>query len=104
MVFMEKHVVSMTTDNIGDLNEKIDSMMEKQNGAWTCIVCGNTNKLNKRSDLKKHVETHIEGVTHSCNICGKTFRSGNYLKVHSQKCHNYYAINYGIVDKYKYMN
>ena len=34
-----------------------------------------------------HVETHIEGVTHGCNICSKTFKTRNSLDKHKYTYH-----------------
>ena len=34
-----------------------------------------------------HVETHIEGVTHVCNICSKTFKTRNSLDKHKYTYH-----------------
>ena len=70
----EKYTVSMTGDGLIHLDEQIESMMDNRDGVWTCKMCGKTTKLNKRNDLKRHVEIHIEGVSHPCNLCEKTFR------------------------------
>ena len=41
----------------------------------------------KKSNLVKHVETHIEGLSYPCKICGKTFRSRNILFHHKYALH-----------------
>jgi len=77
------------------MEEQINSMMELggtySHGGTTsrvssiCTVCG---KEGHRSDIKRHIEAnHITGVSHTCNICGKTSRSKNALRVHMAKNH-----------------
>ena len=69
------------------LNEKLDSMIEKVDGIWKCKVCGKSNNLNKRNDVRRHAETHLEGVSHSCTICGKEFRCSENLRKHGMRSH-----------------
>ena len=69
-------------DNIENYEETVNSMMERTDGIWTCIVCGKNTKSNSRGHLKDHVETHIDGITHLCKICGKTYKSNHALKNH----------------------
>ena len=54
------------------LERKLDSLMKKVNGVWSCSVCGKTNS--RAAKLKRHVEIHLEGVIHPCPDCGKEFR------------------------------
>ena len=79
--------VNIENAEIDDLNKNLNSMVEKINGIWTCKMCGKTNNINNKKDLRRHAETHIEGVSHPCNICGKSCRSGNNLRVHIQRNH-----------------
>ena len=76
----------------GDLEGKISSMMESINDGeyrWKCTVCGKLGK--KRQTTSRHVESHLEGVSHPCNLCDKVSRSSNALRVHIQSYHlNYY--------------
>jgi len=76
------------TADLENLEEQIKSMMEvsehkdKYNNGRSviCKICG---KEGHRSDMKKHIEAkHITGVSHTCNICGKTSRSRNGLNKH----------------------
>ena len=74
-------------DGNEELDNKIRSMMERIDGAWTCTVCGKVDRLN-RSNIKKHIESmHIEGGSHPCSICGKAFRSRNGLQSHVSQNH-----------------
>jgi len=47
---------------------------------WQCNVCQKTNK--DKTNIKKHIETHISGFTHSCSVCTKTFGSRESLRIH----------------------
>ena len=62
------------SDNNTELIDIINSMLEKVEGVWTCKKCGKTDKLNNLCKVKRHIETHIEGMAHPCDFCGKTFR------------------------------
>ena len=75
--------------DLKDLDEKVKSMMisgqnmtpdGRQKGA-ACSVCG---KEGYRTAIRDHIEAnHIVGVVVPCNICEKTFRSRNALRVHT---------------------
>ena len=63
------------------LDETIQTMMERFEGSWKCIICEKTDK--RRSIMARHMEAkHIEGVCHPCYYCEKSFRSRNSLAVH----------------------
>ena len=49
----------------------VHEMIEKIEGVWTCKVCGKRSTTN--SEIRNHAETHISGMSFSCEICGKTF-------------------------------
>ena len=76
-----------------ELDERVKSMMEKsqnkydngQHLADRCKVCG---KEGMGRDIKDHIEAnHLEGIVIPCNLCDKTFRSRNALRMHKrQKC------------------
>ena len=83
-----------------ELEEKIDQLSERrEDGLWVCNRCGKTDKLRwvlkyptflvpfenpifSRFHLRRHVETHIEGCSHSCGVCGKSFTQRAALKAH----------------------
>ena len=73
---------------LDDLDEQIKSMMTKsdvssgigQGNMATCNVCG---KEGPAKGMPRHIEAnHIDGVSHSCDICGKISRSRNALRKH----------------------
>ena len=70
-------LVPLGTNN-EDLKNQLNSMMEKAEDGeikWKCNVCGKTTKGKDwgiaRSNMRIHIETHIEGLSYSCNQCGK---------------------------------
>ena len=73
------------------LDEKIHSMMGvsevneiRNRKARVCNVCG---KEGDMSNIKSHIELHhITGVTHSCDICGKSCKTRTTLVQHKIQC------------------
>ena len=80
--------VSFKDENT-ELDKKINSMLQKVNDIWTCTVCGKTDNNNRVYNIKKHIESHIEGLAHPCGHCGKTFRSRNILQSHLSRVHRF---------------
>ena len=80
--------------SVEDLRVKLDSMMEEHYDGeytWKCTVCGKATKGSDngiaRRDMRRHIETHMEGLAYPCNQCGKVSRSSNALKTHITKYH-----------------
>ena len=89
----EKHLVAADT-TMEDLKVKLNSMMDRVDDGenlWRCSVCGKTNKGKDRAiarqDMRRHIETHIDGLSYPCNKCDKISRSSNALNVHISKMH-----------------
>ena len=77
--------------NTDDLEAQIGSMMEKisyEDYSWKCKACGKMTK-GSATQMKRHVEIHLEGVSYPCNKCGKVSRSNmgliNHMSRHHQK-------------------
>ena len=80
----------MPTEDITkeELDAKILSLMEKvENGinSWRCSVCVKTSKTKR--DIKRHIETHLDGLSYKCYQCGKVSMSSNGLQAHISKDH-----------------
>ena len=80
--------------DLEELEQTVKAMMEKSQNriasgrelADRCKVCG---KEGKGSAIKDHIEAnHLEGVVIPCNLCDKTFRSRNGLRLHKRHQHN----------------
>ena len=92
---VDKHSLSMSTSKTSenkreDLRATIDSMMERVYGpggekAVKCKVCGRETK--KRTQMARHVEIHMTGVSYSCNMCEAVKGSCNSLNVHKSRVH-----------------
>ena len=63
-----------------EADQRVFEQMEKSNGQFSCLICGKS--TGHKSDMKKHVETHLEGLSFDCQHCGKVFRSRNALSMH----------------------
>ena len=74
-----------------DFEIKIMSLMEIVDDGfsnWKCKLCGKKTQVHTRkNDMKRHIESHLEGKTYSCNLCGKSSRTTNALHVHLSKYH-----------------
>ena len=76
--------LAMVSDHEIDL--KLDGMIEKHENLWRCKVCG---KIAITKQLtQNHAETHIEGVSHACQICSKSFLTRYNLKHHIYNKHS----------------
>ena len=87
----EKPIAASTSEMISidgeiispkDLDLKIRELYRKINGVWSCLKCEYTYKT--ASQLRKHVEKHIEGLAINCSICNKPFNQRHSLNVHKK--------------------
>ena len=69
-------VGSMTSEEI---DNKMRELYERTNDGWRCLVCDYTNKNPRSSSMRMHVETHLDGLVYTCNLCSKEFRSRQSL-------------------------
>ena len=85
--------VSLPNQSLQELDTQIRSMMApgKQimvNGKKAESLCQACGKEGAYQTIKDHIEAHhIEGVSHSCNVCEKTFRSRPALYMHNKRNH-----------------
>ena len=64
------NVGSMTPDEI---EKKTESLFEKKDGVWSCLACDYTTSFNSGT-VRRHIETHFEGLSYTCVLCSKEFR------------------------------
>ena len=69
-----------------ELSLQVNQMIEKTEGAWRCKICGKTASRNQ--NIQNHAETHIEGMSHACHICNKTFQNRPGLSNHISFIHS----------------
>ena len=76
-----------TASNIEEIDAKIaENILKESDGTFTCLLCGKSGSKRK-DNLKKHVETHLEGLSFPCPYCGNIFRSRNSLQNHNSRHH-----------------
>jgi len=71
--------------SITELMEKISQLTDKVDGIYICKVCQKQAK--DRTNLGKHIESHIDGITLTCEYCNKKFRSRTAIRLHKMKNH-----------------
>ena len=69
-----------------DVIKTVDELIMKDGELWKCKSCGRTAKYN--TQIRKHVELHIDGLSFPCQQCGSTFRSRNILAIHKGRSHS----------------
>merc|ERR1712129_560131 len=69
-----------------ELDFQIKEIIEKNEGLWRCKLCGKTST--GKSNAQRHAETHIDGVSHACHICNKTFSTRPCLQSHISRQHS----------------
>ena len=76
--------LALHTNN--QIDFQIEQMIEKNEGMWKCKVCAKI--ANRKQDIERLAETHIEGVSHVCHIRSKTFKTRDTLLYHSYNIHS----------------
>ena len=70
--------------------KQIDGLIKWTGETWSCTVCGKIadpqNKLHGKSNLKRHTEIHVDGMSFLCYNCGKSFKNSNSHKTHMYRC------------------
>ena len=78
---------SMKSTSVDELEKKIAEYLGKnENGEYICNLCGKVGGRNA-SNMKKHIEIHMDGISFSCTICGKQLKSRNLLSNHKSRFH-----------------
>ena len=77
-------VIMAVDSNTGNFDVQIETMMERIIDGefnWKCAVCGKMTK-GSTTQMKRHVEIHLEGLSYPCTHCGKVCRSRTILTKH----------------------
>ena len=78
-------LIAVTAHDNSAAEETIQENLVKEDGGYHCKICNFSRK--KKIDVTRHIETHIEGLSYSCPVCDKIFRSRNSLKTHQSVYH-----------------
>ena len=59
------------------------------NGRMKCSICGKINDDMKKhlTNFRNHIETHMEGLSYPCSVCGRNFKTKNSLNSHKSQTH-----------------
>ena len=83
----ERRVAVTVNDNSAAEETIQEHLGREDGGGYYCKVCNYSKKVKR--DVVKHIETHIEGLSYSCSVCTKTFRSRNSLDKHKSVYHKF---------------
>ena len=74
-------VNQVSVPNVAKIDQKFAELIElEEDGIYRCAVC--EKKIRNKKDMKRHLETHLSGLSYDCSQCGKSFRSSNALRMH----------------------
>ena len=85
--------ISLNVDDVNNINQKADELIETlPDGSLKCTHCGKIASKGSvkqvcRRNMRNHAETHLEGLSFDCHLCGKIFRSRNSLNCHRSVYH-----------------
>jgi len=84
----EDSFIKQNSPNISmtEYDEKLSELMLKTENSWGCRECSYSS--GNKGHLREHVETHIEGFSHDCKSCDKTFKTRKGLRNHVYSRHS----------------
>jgi len=68
-----------------EYDQKVLELVAKTESGWTCTKC--TYISIHKSHIKEHAERHIQGYSHNCEYCSKTYTIRRKLKEHIKANH-----------------
>ena len=82
--------VTQSTEDINPINEQVFKYLEEcfdggYRYTYRCSLCGV--RMPKKPHILNHIETHIKGVSYTCQICQKSFRNKNLWSSHKSRFH-----------------
>ena len=78
--------IDMGSMSSEEIELKIKELYEKVDGVWRCLACEYTTNTNS-GIIRRHIESHIDGLSYTCTLCNKDFRSRNILTIHKSRSH-----------------
>jgi len=78
-------ITSIDSTDTNEIKAKVREYLERQDGKYSCKVC---HKISSDiSNMFRHIETHIDGLSYNCQHCGKTFRTNITLSIRETRVH-----------------
>ena len=68
-----------------EIEIKKEELYSKIDGSWNCLSCAYT--TTKHQAMRRHVETHMEGLCYTCKLCDKEYRTSNSFHKHRYTVH-----------------
>ena len=83
--------ISLNVGDASNITKRADELIETlPDGSLKCSHCGklaSKGNLNIRQNMRTHTETHLEGITFDCQLCGSTLKSRTSLRFHLSRQH-----------------
>jgi len=67
-------------------NDAVHERLENYTPYHECEICGKRFDRKRKWCLDQHMLTHNSERNYSCQNCGNSFKSANYLAIHSKSC------------------
>ena len=68
-----------------EFDVKVSEFVSKTETGWSCTECSYSAK--SKTHVKDHAEKHVEGFSHECKTCHKTFSMKRSLRHHMRNVH-----------------
>ena len=84
---ISKTISLNASSSVDEIEQKVTEHLGKnENGDYTCNLCG---KIGGKiiTNMKNHIETHLEGISFPCSICERQLRSRNSMNNHKTVFH-----------------
>ena len=68
-----------------EIDQKTEELYEKKDKIFSCLACEYTSQ--RKEHIRRHIEVHFDGISYTCSLCSKEFRSKNSLIKHKSILH-----------------
>ena len=80
--------INVANLNSKEKNDKMKELYDKIDGGWNCLACDYiSSDKSSTGNIRKHVETHLDGLCYICNICSKEFSTKDTFYKHRSSHH-----------------